>query len=235
MNANTSGHKILYFEGAGLFDCEHSKANAKAGVSNLRIRTAFHDNNGRSIYLELTSYIPLAARKGKTRKKQRLMENDPNLYMTSVDFCYYDFDCNGERPQYSRKPFPYEHEAILNFINELPDVSFDDFMVLPNLGGYRVHREKKTPCPYNYGDEFDFDYALFGKRMGCWAYVHCIEESEGRKYPNFSLWVDEDNPNILHCLRHFSGYNKHYEFNCAVAPSDVTATMTETHLGKLGC
>ena len=41
--------KTLYFEGAG---CSGTKRN---DVENCRIRTAFHNDKGESIYLELTS------------------------------------------------------------------------------------------------------------------------------------------------------------------------------------
>ena len=44
--------KVLYFEGAGWSGADISKRT----IGNCRIRTAFINNEGRKIYLEITGY-----------------------------------------------------------------------------------------------------------------------------------------------------------------------------------
>lgn len=59
-----------------------------------------------------------------------------------------------------------------------------------------------------------------------------LEKSEGKKYPNLSLWVDENNPELLHLLRHFPGYNRHWEIKNT---ENWKENMQETKLGKYAC
>jgi len=60
-----------------------------------------------------------------------------------------------------------------------------------------------------------------------------LEKSEGKKYPNFSLWVDEKDIHLLHLLRHFNGYNKHWSIRTDT--ENWKDSIQETKLGKYAC
>ena len=55
--------------------------------------------------------------------------------------------------------------------------------------------------------------------------------------PDFSLWVDEKDPGLLHLLRHFNGYNKHWTIRTDTGNKleDWMSTAKETWLGQYGC
>lgn len=59
------------------------------------------------------------------------------------------------------------------------------------------------------------------------------KEAEGKEYPNFSLWVDENDQAQLHLLRHIPNKNRHWTIRTDT--EDWQATMTETPLGRYGC
>ena len=221
--------KILYFEGAGWSEADSSKAT---DVGNCRIRTAFHLDDGRPVYLEIIQGTRPA---GKNKKV-------PPVYYGWVDFLHYitddekNDDCNKHRlPQERKVEFDYSREAILNFVNGL-GASFDEVVVVPDLGGYRVHRDEYSPKGterVNYGDAFRYDAELTAKREAVHAEIYAMERAEGKQFPNFSLWADQDDPEKLHLLRHFNGYNKHWTINAAA--DDWKETMTECKLGRYGC
>lgn len=223
--------KILYFEGAGWSDAEISKAT----IGNCRIRTAFHLNDGRAVYLEIGGTA------APTRQSRPEIYKWP--YTGFVDYCHLitddipNDDCNkhglmsfftiqqeeiipGYYNEYKKKHVPdrieihdtprtfcYSEEGILEIVNDL-GASFDAIKVVPDLGGYRVFPSKKScfgPAGYYYGDEFQFDAQLTARREAVYRYYYELEKSEGKKYPTLSLWVDEFDPGLLHLLRHFSG------------------------------
>jgi len=251
--------KILYFEGAGQSGVDVSKAT----IGNCRIRTAFHLDDGRAIYLEIN---------GSERTRRGNREIFRWKYTGFVDSCYYitddipNDDCNKHRVillgeekcggWVGARTFEYTETAILKYVNSL-GASFDAIKVLPDLGGYRVFREKHSnhgPERYNYGDEFHYDPEMIARREAVYDKVYDIEKDDllcdrvmnghkfthspwGVDYPNFSLWVDEFDPGLLHLLRHFNGYNKHWRIRTDVGDKleDWMATAKETHLGKYGC
>lgn len=241
--------KVLYFEGAGWSGAEISKAT----VGNCRIRTAFHLDDGKAVYLEI-----IASKRTK---------HSPSVYKWQytgfVDCCYYitddekNDDCNRHRiVNRNMDTFEYTEKAILKYVNSL-GASFDAIKVLPDLGGYRVFPEEKScqgPDGYYYGDEFNYDPEMIARREVVYNKVYEIEKDEllcdramnGHKfvhspgsvdYPNFSLWVDEFDPGLLHLLRHFNGYNKHWTIRTDVGDKleDWMATAKETRLGNCGC
>ncbi len=221
--------KMLYFEGAGWSNADISKAT----IGNCRIRTAFHLDDGRAVYLEIN---------GSERTKYSIPEVYKWQYTGFVDTCHYitddvpNDDCNkhslfgkfhevyttvteaiysrkGKRlpdriiPHYRAITFPYTEEGILKIVNSL-GASFDAIKVLPDLGGYRVFPEKcscQGPDGYYYGDEFQYDPELVARREAVYKHYYQLEKSEGQDYPTLSLWVDEFDPGALHLLRHFPG------------------------------
>jgi len=252
-------NKILYFEGAGM-----TNTSVEEGfINNCRIRTAFHLDDGRAVYLEING--------GKGNKYF-----NPAIYRFRytgiVDAAYYitddkpNDDCNnhrvilpGERRSggwVAARTFEYSEKGIRKYLKKL-GASFDAIVVLPDLAGYRVFPEKK-PCQgpqgYHYGDEFAYDPELTARRQVVYDKIYDIEKDDllcdralkehrlphlpgSVDYPTFSLWVDEADPGMLHLLRHFNGYNKHWTIRTDVGDTlgDWMATAKETSLGRYGC
>ena len=230
--------KTLYFEGAGWSDADISKAT----IGNCRIRTAFHLDDGKAVYLEING-------------SERTRYSSPKVYQWRytgfVNTCHYitddvpNDDCNKHSIIHRNyRTFAYTEAEILRFVNSL-GASFDAIKVLPDLGGYRVFRDKYSnhgPGCYNYGDQFQFDPELVARREAVYQHYYELEKLEGWKSPNFSLWTVEDDPGALHLLRHFPGtfqtaHNTHWiiRVDTGETLADWIATATETHLGKYGC
>lgn len=243
--------KTLYFEGAGWSGADISKAT----IGNCRIRTAFHLDDGRAVYLEIV---------GSERTKYSSPAVHQWQYTGFVDACFYitDDEPNDDQNKHSirltarKRIFEYTEGAILKFVNKL-GASFDAVKVVPDLGGFRVFPEDHScngPDGYNYGDEFQFDHEITARREAVHKWVYDLEARElkedrsngekkfvhspsGSDFPNFSLWVDQNDPGLLHLLRHFRGYNKHWTIRTDAGDSldDWMATATETRLGSCGC
>lgn len=176
--------KKLYFEGAGWSGADISKAT----VGNCRIRTAFHLDDGRKIYLEI---IASEVTKSSPASCSGLR------YAGWVDDCHFIIDADecGERfPRRSFAPFEYDHAGILQLVNSL-GASFDAVEVLPDLSGYRVHGDNGS---YNYGDEFQPDRELIRARESVDAFIRQRDIERGERFPCYSLWVDKDEPAMLH-------------------------------------
>lgn len=139
--------KVLYFEGAG---CEGNQVN---DVENCRIRTAFMNDKGEKIFLELS-----------TRYTNFKKEKEPEYL--SVSFCYYISDepevddCNEGRflPKdlltiLSDKK--YSKKNILEFVNQYCKCSFDRIEVLSDLAGYRAFSDNRNINKgYNFMNDF---------------------------------------------------------------------------------
>lgn len=83
---------------------------------------------------------------------------------------------------------------------------------------------------------------MTARREAVYRHVYELEKAEGSRYPNFSLWVDQDDPGMLHLLRHFSGtfktaHNTHWTIRTDTGSTveDWMATATVTPLGRYGC
>lgn len=253
--------KVLYFEGAGWSGADISKAT----IGNCRIRTAFHLDDGRAVYLEII---------GTERTKHSSPQIFQWQYTGFVDYCHYitddepNDDCNKHRVILPKKRgakrgtveknarFEYTEAEILRLVNSL-GASFDAVKVVPDLGGYRVFPEDRScggPDGYNYGDEFQFDSEMTARREAVHKWVYDLETRElkedrangekrfvhspsGSDFPNFSLWVDRNDPGLLHLLRHFRGYNKHWTIRTDAGDTleDCLKTMQEVSLGQYGC
>lgn len=221
--------KTLYFEGAGWSGADISKAT----VGNCRIRTAFHLDSGEAVYLELNGCAV------SKRHSDEIKKFAP--YAGFVDSCHYitDDKPNDDINKHNiihrnYKVFSYTEEGILELVNSL-GASFDAIKVLPDLGGYRVFPSKNTangPDGYYYGDEFEPDWETIKRAEAVHDHFYELEKSEGKKYPNFSLWTDEKEPGLLHLLRHFNGFNKHWTIDAR--REDWIDTITETGPGRNG-
>ena len=229
-------NKTLYFEGAG---CEDTN---RGEINNCRIRTAFTNNEGKKIYLEING---TEKTKDDFKKYHRFNNFAIGEAIGFIDSCHYITndntidDCNNSRLEYERNVnIKYSYKGILNFVNDNCNCSFDNIEVLGWLAGYRVFAEttKETYNTYlalNYGDEFQYNPTLENTRKEIKKHFYDLEKSEKKEYPNFSLWVDDKDFNLLHLLRHFNGYNKHWSIR--TDSENWKDTIKETELGKYAC
>lgn len=189
--------KILYFEGAGW-----DGANAEYNGLNCRIRTAFHDNNGKMIFVEIHGHHPndYMLKEAKKEKKQL-----PTTYLY-VDSAFYitddptEDDENKNRikmPDYKAHiNISYTLENIRDFINEHFNSSFTEVVILNDLAGYRVFSKdiyKNTSESYNFGDCFEYNAELTEKR------IVKVEEMKkyfaklfNQKYDNTSYYIEDN-------------------------------------------
>lgn len=214
--------RILHFEGAGWFDADISKAT---DMKNCRVRTAFTNDKGEKIYLEMSAH-EVTKHSVPTVKKLK--------YACLVTDCFYitgdQDDCNKNRIMNRNVvAFEYSKENVLSFVNSL-GCSFDEVETLPVLAGYRVFADGDG---YNFGDQFRPNLEYTARAEEIEEYFYNLEKSEGRQYPNCSLWRDQGDPGLLHLLRHFNGYNKHWSIR--LESEDWLETVTETILGEYGC
>lgn len=190
--------KTLYFEGAG---CVPSN-----DVENCRIRTAFTNEEGKRIYIELISGCKTTVREYSLRGNKKLKNpvvtrEDGYLW---CDFCHYITDdesiddCNDSRLSCERNMedrVKYTKANILEFVNTNCNADFNEIVVLDNLAGFRVHADGKrdTFAAYNYGDQFDYNEELTKKRRAKVEEMKVeFKELFNQEYDNTSYWVDEN-------------------------------------------
>ena len=238
--------KTLFFEGAGWSGADSSKAT----VGNCRIRTAFHTADGKMIYCELTCISKTGThwdprytgkRLGSTGKVEPYYQGfvDTLFYISKEDPDDDDQTYNSLLKRGFRREIRYTKEGILQFVNSIGG-QFDEIRVLPDYGGYRVfkdHPKGTGSAKYNFGDEFVVSNELIRCRREVAQYIYDLEKKEGMEYPNFSAWVDGEDPAVFHILRYFPGKNKHWivELQEGNTLDQSLSTMRETPLGKWGC
>lgn len=155
-------NKTLYFEGAG------SVISGEYNGLNCRIRTAFHNNDGKMIYLELNGCHPNAYQI-KEAKKNKAKLLSTYMYVAHAHYITDDpgiDDCNNSRIDtitYDEMlKIDYTLDNIKEFVNQYCNCSFDAVVILDNLAGYRVFTSKPrkgwgTSEEFNFGDCFDYD------------------------------------------------------------------------------
>ena len=179
----TNNVKTLYFEGAGCV--------ARADLPNCRIRTAFHLDNGNAVYLEVSGMET-------TRSTAPCYQKFTNYGVVDHCFCItgtWDDGTSLHKSARSGFAFEYCQSEILAFVNSL-GASFDAIEVLPDLAGYRVHGDGRNE--YNFADEFIFDEYKLEQRQQVYAGIQAREAARGETRPCFSLWVDHEDPDVLH-------------------------------------
>lgn len=227
--------KVLYFEGAGVSYCDVSKNT----VGNCRIRTAFHLDNGKRVYLEI---IGIENKRKKQVESVRLGYVGYVPYLGVVDSCHYitgdPNDCNNNRisidgsfgslERNDSNLIDYSFNGILNFVNSL-GCSFDRIEVLPDLAGYRVFKDIKGGEKdfRNYGDEFIKDSARLEKREKIYNFIREYEKNRGEKSICFSLWTDEKDPDILHYCNFRKGGFKAIEYQNGGVGKETTFSLDE--------
>lgn len=136
---NNIDKKVLWFEGAGCVE--------RGDVENCRIRTAYRNDEGNEIYLELSSVEV-------TKNSPFHLKEFVNAGF--VDHCYtikgYDEEIDNIIKRYFA--FEYSKKRILRLVNEHTNCSFDEIRVADSFYGYHVH---KNGGGYNLMDDHHFD------------------------------------------------------------------------------
>lgn len=130
--------KRLFFEGAGCVP--------RGDVENCRIRTAFINDDGDTVYLELSGF--------ETNKyTQKMFSQFENVAF--VDHCYIHSDGDSiRRYDLGKVKFEYCKEEILNFVNGYLHCSFEKIIITDEFDGYRVHKDRGG---YNLMDDFSYN------------------------------------------------------------------------------
>lgn len=203
--------KILYFEGAGCVPAGE--------VAICRIRTAFTNDDGKKIYIELTSYT---VEKTDHKKWKRYSEYEVGAVLGFCDYCYYITDdpsvddCNESCLLCENKKLIYTYEGIKNFINENCNVSFDEIVVLDDLAGYKVFNDNgkhNTLDGYNFGDTFIYNEELTKKRIAKVAELSKhFKRIFDQKYDNTSYYIKNNQLiariNVSEARRLVAGYKE---------------------------
>lgn len=157
--------KKLYFEGAGMFGCRDTAEELRG---NCRLRTMFHDDKGRAVYLEILS--------GMNKTAGRLY----------VDSCHYigkdDYKMLRLPVERDGKRREYTPEGILALLDEI-GAHFDAVEVLPRLAGYLVFADEyhsgDTEAEYMRGDTFAPDWAEIARREAVYNDLCDAERAPG--------------------------------------------------------
>lgn len=192
--------KTLYFEGAGW----HKAVRGYSDIPNCRIRTAFTNDKGDKIYLEILAYE--IREKDFRRSWCSYPTGTPIAFIDSAFYITDDpeiDDCNKNRicfpdgeaiDQTTKSVFIFTYENLLKFINETFGCSFDNTIVLNKLTGYKVFNDfvkNGNFASYNFGDEFQYDDERTQKRLAKMnelsEYFKQFMESDDSSY-----WADEN-------------------------------------------
>lgn len=131
--------KVLLFEGAGCVP--------RGDLENCRIRTAFINDEGKQIYLEI---LGMETTKSSAPKFQQF---------TNYGFIDHAFTITEEEPNYHEFPFvrnfsfEYTRAEILKLVNSKLNCSFNEIIICNDHtpGAYRVHRERGS---YNLMEDY---------------------------------------------------------------------------------
>lgn len=171
---------VLYFEGAGMDF--YGEAIKQSDVGNFRIRTAFTNNDGKKIYIELGN----GARWGykSTRSKKKTCISKWALHISHMhEITDGDDDENKNRISHDRQAtvlLDYSKEDITKWINENLNCSFDTIEVLGDFYGYRVHGDNRT---YNFMEEIELNHDRAGARKQAYELAdEAYREALGERY-----------------------------------------------------
>ncbi|MBN3352009.1 hypothetical protein CF086_17075 [Clostridium botulinum] len=180
---------ILYFEGAG---CNYNP-NEKSDIGNYRIRTAFINNEGKLIYLELGGHEFSDKKKGIHWKTHI----DHAFYITNDN----DDNCNNNRInynwQYIRDNVTYTKKNIVKYINKLCNTNFDTMEVLDFMEDYRVHGDNYK---YNLMDNHIVNRKRTEARKKAYKEVDMdYRKKLNEKYSKISLLKMDDESITIRC------------------------------------
>ena len=173
--------KVLFFEGAGCVELGGGRIS--------RIRTAFTNDEGKKIYLEIMGID--------------VTEKSPQMYkkfktVGFIDFCHYadPIVLDGWKEYENVKEvmrgtsIEYSKAEILKFVNENLNCSFDDIKILDTFDGYRVHKGNRE---YNFIEDYTYKPEIAAARRNAYNKIDMqIREQLCAKYSSISLQHMDD-------------------------------------------
>lgn len=176
--------KTLLFEGAGMDICEKG-----SDVENYRIRTAFINNDGDKIYLELGGNIQNC----KSAKRFGWYTHIDHAFNISESA-----DENISRINLNNTFFKgYSKEDLTKYINENFNCNFDTIEVLDYMEGYRVHGGRGE---YNLMDNHKINRNRTIARNEAYNKIDKeIREKLGEKYSKISLLSMNEDSITIRC------------------------------------
>lgn len=183
--------RTLYFEGAGCVP--------RGDVENCRIRTAFINDDGDMVYLELSGF---EANKYMQKKYPELQN------IAFVDHCYIHSDGEAMRRfNLERVNFEYRKQEILNFVNGYLHCSFERIIITDEFDGYRVH---KGAGGYNLMEDFRYDPVKAEKARQVFHKIDMqVREQLGEKYSKINLHSIMDNHITVLCYASDTSMREH--------------------------
>ena len=182
--------KVLYFEGAGCVP--------RGDVENCRIRTAFTNDAGEAIYLELSGTEVSKTMHESFKKYNNVAFVDHCHYIVN-DNESYNNDCNEHRLfDIERKVnFEYTKNGILNFVNEYLNCSFTQVIILDSFDRYRVHKERGG---YNFIEDYEYKPKFAERARAAYNKIdYEIRERLGEKYSKIGLYDISDYGIVVRC------------------------------------
>lgn len=171
--------KTLYFEGAGCVP--------RGDVENCRIRTAFKNNAGVNIYLEMSG-VEVHEKSPKSHKA-----------FTNCGFVDYFFEIteNGEKYYQKMPMFEYSKAGILEYVNKNFNCSFEDIKITDIFYGYFVHKDGGG---YNLIENHSFDDERADKARAAYNKVDMrVRELLNEKYSKVSLMAITEDSVTVRC------------------------------------
>ena len=183
-------NKVLYFEGAGCVP--------RGDVENCRIRTAFTNDEGKKIYLEITS-----AEVSKTMSESYKKYNN----VAFIDYCHYivndneryNNDCNEHKLFNIERNvnFEYTKYDILAFVNGYLNCSFTKVVILDIFDRYRVHKDGGG---YNFIEDYKYKPEFAERARAAYNKIdYEIREKLGEKYSKIGLFNITDSSITVRC------------------------------------
>ena len=165
--------KILFFEGAGCVP--------RGDVENCRIRTAFTNDKGVRIYLELSGMEVTKHTADRLKCYTNVAFVDHCHYINGGKYDYEDIVRDCER----KVNFEYTKQEILNFVNNRLHCSFEQVIILDMFDGYRVHAGKGS---YNFMEDFLYNPEKAAKARIAFEKIDMkLREQMGEKYSIINL------------------------------------------------
>lgn len=185
--------KTLYLVKMGM-DYDNNNLEMKGSdVGNYRIRGTFHDKNGDVIFVEF----------GNGCQYDKNFKKISNIKLR-VDFQFnasIDWDCNNSSIKIDYDlldNYNYTKQDILRYIKDVFGVEFDNLDLI-DTSLFNYDYKEIT------GDEIKPDLKKIEQVKKIRDYFYKYEkEIEGKKYPNFSMYYQD---NILTVLLHYNCYN----------------------------
>ena len=173
--------RTLFFEGAGCVP--------RGDVENCRIRTAFTNDDGDMVYLELSGMEV-------TKNTAPKFQNFQNCAF--VDYCYILSEGKvNHRYDNGRVNFEYCKQEILNFVNGYLHCSFENIIITDEFDGYRVHKDRGG---YNLMEHFNYDPVKAEKARQAFKKIDLqVREQLGEKYSQINLHNIMDDHITVRC------------------------------------